>query len=130
MRLWNGLYNAVMRTTTLIKAFALAAAFGTTAAAASAQTSRSIPGASSQGAAQAVTVTNTLPAPPSVTMLGYRNADPLHGIYTQKPVFAQCGDQPVVGPMPVAEAGSLAAQPLYNFMTDFDIAGLACRKAL
>jgi hypothetical protein len=119
-----------MRTTTLIKTFALAAAFGTTAAAASAQTSQIMPGTRSQAAAQALTVTNTLPAPPSVTMLGYRNADPLHGIYARTPVFAQCGDQPVVGPMPVAEAGSLAAQPLYNFMTDFDIAGLACRKAL
>jgi hypothetical protein len=119
-----------MRTMTLIKAIALAAAFGTTAAAASAQTSRSIPGARSQGAAQAVTVTNVLPARASDTMVGYRNADPLHGIYAQGPVFAQCGDHTVVGPMSVAEAGSLAAQPLYNFMIDSGIPGEACRKAL
>jgi hypothetical protein len=115
---------------TLIRTFALAAAFGTTAAAASAQTAQTVPSARSQAPAQAISIANTVPAPPPITMLGYRNADPLHGIYAQKPVLAQCGDQPVVGPMPVAAAGSLAAQPLYNFMTDVDSVGLACRKAL
>jgi hypothetical protein len=50
-----------MQTTTLIKVLALAAAFGSSAAAASAQTTESLPGARSQAAAQSVNVTNTQP---------------------------------------------------------------------
>jgi len=34
------------------------------------------------------------------------------------------------GPMTAPAAGSLAAQPLDNFMIDFDLVGSACRKAL
>ncbi len=32
--------------------------------------------------------------------------------------------------MTAPAAGSLAAQPLDNFMIDFDLVGSACRKAL
>lgn len=77
-----------------------------------------------------VIVVKTFPAPEPLTTLEYRNSDPLRGIYTQQPVWAQCGDQPVIGPLPVPEAGSLAAQPRYNFMIDFDLPDITCRKAL
>ena len=114
----------------LIRSFALVVAFGTTVAAASAQTAQSVPGSRGQAPAQTVTVSNAAPASPRDTMQEYRNADPLHGIFMQKPVWEQCGDQPVVGPMPDPKVGSLAAQPLYNFMMDVDMPGLACRKVL
>ena len=114
----------------LIRSFALVVAFGTTAAAASAQTAQSVPGNRGPAPAQTVTVSNAAPAGPRYTMQEYRNADPLHGIYMQKPVWEQCGDQPVVGPMPDPKVGSVAAQPDYNFLMDPDMPGMACRKAL
>jgi hypothetical protein len=60
------------------------------------------------------------------TVLGYQNADPLHGMYTRKPMTPQCGTI-MVGPMASAAPGSMEAQPLANFLTDFDMVGIACR---
>lgn len=113
-----------------VRSFAIAVAFGATLSAASAQSAQSVPPSRGAGDGRPASVTTTPAVRATDTMLEYRNADPLHGIYEQKPVFPQCADHSVVGPMPDAGAGTLAAEPLYNFMTDFDMPGIPCRKPL
>ncbi|BDE06114.1 hypothetical protein WPS_13900 [Vulcanimicrobium alpinum] len=107
----------------LISTFGLTVALGSATVAASAQ----MPAAPLAPAHQQTTL--VVSANDTKTALQYRNVDPLRGIYVQKPAFAQCANQPVVGPMPVPAAGSLEAQPGYNFLIDFDLVG-ACRKGL
>jgi hypothetical protein len=103
-----------------VAALMAAAALGTAVAPAMAQT-----------AAVAAQPANAAPATANApTELQYANADPLHGIYTRKPLIAQCADQTVLGPMPAAASGSLEAQAGYNFLIDPDSVGLACRKPI
>lgn len=113
-----------------VKAFtrtlALAVALAATAAPAFAQTTTIAP--STAARPETVNLTVAAPQPAQATLATYRNADALHGIYTRPAMIAQCADRPVTGPLPNPATGSLEAQPGYNFLMDFDLAG-ACRKA-
>ena len=114
----------------LVRSIVLAATFAAGSAAATAQTPQSVPDIQTADAVHVVVVDTTTAAPPAITMLEYRNADPLRGIFTRPPTWTQCGDQPVIGPMPAPVLGSVAAQPLYAFLLDAELPDVACRKAL
>ncbi|MBV9409250.1 MAG: hypothetical protein JO164_10545, partial [Candidatus Eremiobacteraeota bacterium] len=85
--------------TARIHTAAVALALALTASAASAQTSTATNAApAAQGTAVRETASISVRADDSKTVLGYANADPLHGLYTRKPLITYCGSTPL-GPL-------------------------------
>ena len=113
---------------TFTRTIVVAAAFAATTGTALAQTTATNTTPGTLSAATRAENMNVTRSAPQTTLAEYRNADALRGIYTRPPLIAQCADRPVVGSLPNAAPGSLEAQPGYNFLIDFDLAG-ACRKA-
>lgn len=107
---------------TLIRSITVAALVATAIAPAAAQTVPSSPPAAARNAANAAV---TAPA-----ALANANPDSLDNWYANKPPIPQCGDQTVLGPMPAAQTGTVQAAPLYTWLIDADMVGLACRKPL
>jgi len=108
----------------------VALALALTASAASAQTSTATSTApAAQGTVVRQTASISVRTDDGKTLLGYANADPLHGLYTRKPLVEYCGNTPL-GPLQTPEQGSLESQPGYNFMIDFDTVGGSCRHGI
>ncbi|HEV3086135.1 MAG TPA: hypothetical protein VGX96_02835 [Candidatus Elarobacter sp.] len=104
----------------LIQLVTVAALVGAAVAPAAAQT------APSRVTSRAAAVAAPAPSAP----VANANPDSLNNWYAIKPLIPQCGDQPVVGPMPAAQTGTVQAAPLYTWLIDPDMVGLACRKPI